>query len=118
MYLAVILLRDLGWPGFLAFAIPNVIGAAAFGYVLASGARSEALIAGHRPALRWFSITAVAYHGYFAAFLVTILSPGSPAPQTSTALFVLAAAIASRKEQSPSLLSSSVVSLTVIVAAA
>jgi hypothetical protein len=82
MYLPVILLRDLGWPGFLAFAIPNILGAAAFGYVLASRARSEALIAGQRPALRWFSITAVAYHAFFAAFLVTILTPESPAPWT------------------------------------
>ncbi|MHC4653181.1 MAG: hypothetical protein ACYTES_20280, partial [Planctomycetota bacterium] len=80
MYLPVILLRDLGWPGFLAFAIPNVLGAAAFGYVLASGARSEALIASQRPALRWFSITAVAYHAFFAAFLVTMLSPASAVP--------------------------------------
>ena len=80
MYLPLILLRDLGWPGFLAFAIPNVVGAVAFGYVLASRARSEALIARQRPALRWFSITAVAYHAFFAAFLVTILTPDTPAP--------------------------------------
>ncbi|MHC4210893.1 MAG: hypothetical protein ACYSWT_14390 [Planctomycetota bacterium] len=80
MYLPVILLRDLGWPGFLAFAIPNVLGAAAFGYVLRSGARSEALVARQGPALRWFSITTVAYHAYFAAFLVTILSPASSGP--------------------------------------
>jgi hypothetical protein len=80
MYLPVILLDDLGWPGLLAFAIPNVVGATAFGYVLASRARSEALIAGQRPALRWFSITAVAYHAFFAAFLVTFLTPDLPAP--------------------------------------
>jgi len=80
MYLPVILLRDLGWPGFLAFAIPNVLGAVAFGYVLRSGARSEALVARQGPALRWFSITTVAFHAYFAAFLVTILSPASSGP--------------------------------------
>jgi hypothetical protein len=80
MYLPVILLRDLGWPALVAFAVPNVLGAAAFGYVLGSGARSEALITAQRPALRWFSITAVAYHAFFAGFLVTILTPQMPAP--------------------------------------
>ena len=34
MYLPVILLRRFGWLGFLAFAVPNVLGCAAFGYVL------------------------------------------------------------------------------------
>jgi hypothetical protein len=77
LYLPVILLRELGWPGLLAFAVPNVLGAAAFGYVIRSAARGDALVALHRPAVRWFSITVVAYHAYFVAFLATILAPAS-----------------------------------------
>ena len=35
MYLPVLLLRHFGWPGVLAFVVPNVAGCVAFGYVLA-----------------------------------------------------------------------------------
>ena len=80
MYLPVILLRELGWPGLLVFAVPNVLGAAAFGYVLGGRLRSDALLARHEPAARWFSIIAIAYHAYFAAFLTTILAPAGHAP--------------------------------------
>ena len=31
MFLPIIMLRRFGWPGFLVFAIPNVIGLIAFG---------------------------------------------------------------------------------------
>ncbi len=34
MFLPFIMLRDYGWAGFLTFAIPNVIGCAAFGYLV------------------------------------------------------------------------------------
>ena len=34
MYLPVILLRELGWPAVIAFAAPNLVGCAAFGYLL------------------------------------------------------------------------------------
>lgn len=34
MFLPIVLLRWWGWPGFLAFAVPNVIGCSLFGYVL------------------------------------------------------------------------------------
>jgi hypothetical protein len=93
MYLPVILLRDLGWPALLAFAVPNVFGAAAFGYVVRSGARSAALIDRHRPAMRWFSITAIAYHAFFCAFLVAILSPDPPWAAVIAGAAVIAAGL-------------------------
>ena len=79
MYLPVILLRELGWPAVIAFAVPNVVGCAAFGYVLRDPARRAALLERHRAATRWFSIVAVAYNAYFAAFLVSTLAPSPPA---------------------------------------
>ena len=34
MFFPLLLLRDFGWPGLVAFLVPNVIGCAGFGYVL------------------------------------------------------------------------------------
>ena len=79
MFLPVILLRELGWPAVIAFAVPNVVGCAAFGYLLRDPARRAALLERHRAAARWFSIVAVAYNAYFAAFLVSTLAPSPPA---------------------------------------
>jgi hypothetical protein len=94
MYLPVILIRELGGWGLLAFAIPNVLGAAAFGYVLRGRAGSVRVLERHRPAARWFSITAIAFHAYFVAYLTTLLAP-SPTASTGpmAATGVLAAAL-------------------------
>ena len=73
MYLPLVLLRELGWGGFAVFAIPNVVGCAAFGYVLKNPDGSAALLARHAAAARWFSIIAVAYNAYFVGWMVTRL---------------------------------------------
>ncbi len=79
MFLPVILIRDFGAGGVLAFAIPNVIGCTAFGYVLANRQRREALLRTHRPALRWFSMAAVAYNVYFIGWLLNLTATrGTP----------------------------------------
>ena len=75
LYLPVILVRELGWPGVAVFALPNILGAAAFGYVLRNRAGSENLIARHGSAARWFSVITVAYQAYFAAFIVAMVAP-------------------------------------------
>jgi hypothetical protein len=72
MYLPVILLHRFGWPGLLAFAIPNVLGCAAFGYVL-SRRRGAELRQRHRGAIIAFSVVTVAYHLYFAAWAAETL---------------------------------------------
>lgn len=77
MFLPIIMLRDWGWPGFLVFAIPNVLGCAAFGYVLKTRARSEALLKRHGWAARIFSIATICYHMFFIAFLTMRLDGGS-----------------------------------------
>lgn len=79
LYLPVILVRELGGAGVAAFAIPNVLGAAGFGFVLADRERRERLAAAHAPALRWFSIAAVVFNVYFIGFLFNALATsGAP----------------------------------------
>jgi len=74
MFLPAILDRDFGPLSFLAFAIPNVLGAAAMGWVLARPGKSEALVARHRPAMRAFSLVTIAFHGVFLALVVAPLA--------------------------------------------
>ena len=67
MYMPFILLRLWGWPGFWAFLIPNVLGCAAFGFVL-DGQRSRALAAKLGWMCALFSAVTVAYQCYFAGW--------------------------------------------------
>ncbi len=70
MYLPVILLRDHGATGWWVFAIPNVIGAAAMGWVLTSRAQSRRLVADHEAAGAWFSIVTIAFHLFFSGWII------------------------------------------------
>jgi hypothetical protein len=101
MYLPFIMLRLWGWPGFLAFMVPNVLGCAAFGFVL-DRHRSRALAArlGWMAAL--FSAVTVAYQCWFAGWasatflasdtdLGTVFATGAP-----MALLVLGIGLALR----------------------
>ena len=78
MFLPIILLRDFGWPGFLVFAVPNVLGCAAFGYVLRDAGRRAELLRRHERAAVLFSATTIAYHMFFMAFLASMIARGSP----------------------------------------
>jgi hypothetical protein len=73
MFLPVLLMRDYGVWGFVAFAVPNVIGAAAMGWVLHRDGMSERLVERHRPAMIAFSAVTVAFHG-FVLFSITLSS--------------------------------------------
>ncbi|MGD9690309.1 MAG: hypothetical protein AB7K52_14180 [Phycisphaerales bacterium] len=64
MFLPVLLLRDFGPGGFVVFAVPNVLGAAAMGWVLTRPS-SDALLRAHAPAAAAFSIVTIAFHGLF-----------------------------------------------------
>ncbi|MHC5004401.1 MAG: hypothetical protein ACYTJ0_14900 [Planctomycetota bacterium] len=75
MYLPVVLLQRYGWPGFAAFAVPNVLGCILFGFVVRTRERSERMVRDHAGAMRWFSAITVAYHVYFAGWLATDLLP-------------------------------------------
>jgi len=67
MYLPFMMLRLWGWPGFWAFFVPNVLGCAAFGFVL-DGQRSRALTARLGWMCALFSAVTVAYQCYFAGW--------------------------------------------------
>lgn len=62
MFLPVLLMRDFGVWAFGVFAIPNVVGAAAMGWVLRTRASSESLVAEHRTACGLFSAVTIAFH--------------------------------------------------------
>ncbi len=78
MFMPIILLRDFGWPGFLVFAVPNVLGCAAFGYVLRDAGRRTELIGRHERAAVLFSATTIAYHVFFMTFLATMIARDAP----------------------------------------
>jgi hypothetical protein len=65
MFLPVLLIRDFGVWGWIVFAVPNVLGAAAMGWVLRSPQESLALAAGHRQACMMFSGVTIAFHMFF-----------------------------------------------------
>lgn len=68
MFLPILLVRDFGPWAFLAFAVPNVLGAAAMGWVLDKG-RSQRLVAAHPFALRAFAAVTIAFQTFFGLWL-------------------------------------------------
>jgi len=70
MFLPKLMMDRYGWAGFLVFAVPNILGCAGFGYVLAMRRRSEAMVARHGAAMVVFSLVAVAYHMFFITLLL------------------------------------------------
>lgn len=69
MFLPVLLVRDFGVWGFVVFAVPNVIGAAALGWVIGNRDRVRALIERHALAMRAFSWVTILFHVVFLATL-------------------------------------------------
>lgn len=69
MFLPVLLVRDYGLWGWVAFAVPNVLGAAAMGFVLRDAQASRALVEKHAAACRWFGLVTVAYQAYLIGAL-------------------------------------------------
>jgi hypothetical protein len=70
MFLPVLLVRELGVIGWIVFAIPNVIGAAAMGWVLRDPDSSRRIVEAHGPACRAFSAVTIAFHVFFALWFV------------------------------------------------
>jgi hypothetical protein len=70
MFLPVLLVRDTGPWGWLVFAIPNVVGAAAMGWVLKSPEQSRRMVETHPAACRAFSIVTIAFHVFFVLWIV------------------------------------------------
>jgi hypothetical protein len=79
MFLPIILLERYGWLGFFVFAVPNVLGCAAFGYVIRSRVQSEWMVRTHAGAMAAFSAATIAFHVFFAGFAARCLIPGTGA---------------------------------------
>ncbi|WP_404418687.1 hypothetical protein [Marinospirillum sp.] len=71
-FLPVLLLRDYGWASLVVFALANVVGAAAFGWVMTQK-RQQAFLVNHRPMLKLFSQVTVAFQLFFVAWLSALL---------------------------------------------
>lgn len=92
MYLPRIMVERWGWWGFIAFAVPNVLGCSAFGYVVKNRARSQAMVARHASAMICFSSLTVAYHVFFIIWLFESLQGEVAMPLTAAGIvFTLAA---------------------------
>jgi hypothetical protein len=70
MFLPVLLVRDYGVAAWWVFAVPNVIGAAAMGWVLRRPESSAALVRRHAAACAAFSWVTIAFHLFFAGWMV------------------------------------------------
>lgn len=69
MFLPVLLVRDYGIWSFVAFAVPNVLGAAAMGWVIRSAEGSERFASAHREAGWAFSLVTVLFQAYFIGWI-------------------------------------------------
>jgi hypothetical protein len=68
-----LLVRDYGLWGFAVFAVPNVIGAAAMGWVMRSAEQSQHFTAEHSFACGLFSLVTICFHGFFLGWIGTKL---------------------------------------------
>jgi hypothetical protein len=67
MFLPLLLFGIFGAESFLVFAIPNVIGCTAFGYVV-SAKRSKGLVEAHARPMRVFAFTTIAFQVFFLGY--------------------------------------------------
>src|SRR6185437_16162306 len=73
MYLPVLMIRDFGLGAWFVFAIPNIVGAAALGWVLHRPGAAAELSRRHWPAAVAFSIVTVLFHAFFVGWIVRAL---------------------------------------------
>jgi hypothetical protein len=87
MFLPAILIADYGPWAFVAFALPNVLGAASVG--LLSQATSNRLLTEHQSAFRWFSLITIAQQIFFIGWLATNAAPDLQSIPQSWLLYVV-----------------------------
>lgn len=73
MFLPILLLRDMGWSGYWIFAIPNVIGAAAMGWMIKTRFGSVHFVENHARAIWWFSAVTLSFHLYWLLWLTSFM---------------------------------------------
>ncbi|MCW5775566.1 MAG: hypothetical protein KIS87_03850 [Phycisphaeraceae bacterium] len=76
MFLPVLLIRDYGAWGFVAFAVPNMVGAGAMGWVLTRPGQAERLRERHAVAVRAFALVTIVFQCFFVGWLVQWAAPG------------------------------------------
>ena len=69
MFLPVVLLHRYGWSGVLLFAIPNILGCAAFGYIVKTPQYSKSMVKKYGRIMGTFSIVTIAFHAFFLLML-------------------------------------------------
>jgi hypothetical protein len=85
MFLPVLMVRDFGFMGWLVFALPNIIGAAAMGWVLARPGAAQKIVSEHAVACQCFSAVTIAFHCFFISWLVRAML-GIPGPALAVAI--------------------------------
>lgn len=75
MWLPVILVRHFGWGGWVAFVVPNVLGAMSVGLVYRTREQSEAFVARRRLTMRAFSKVTLALHAFVLTWLGSWFMP-------------------------------------------
>lgn len=94
MFLPALLVSDYNGWAWVAFMLPNVIGAGAMGFVLRNRAQSERLLEAHRPMLIGFSLVTLAFQVFFAAWLLPkVTGTGLWAPLLVVSLAMVLAAL-------------------------
>ncbi len=78
MFLPVLLVRDYGEWGWIVFAIPNVIGAVAVGFLNRTAEQSRATVVAHRSMMVAFSAVTATFQIFFAWWIFTRISPDPP----------------------------------------
>ncbi len=77
MFLPVLLVRDFGLWGWIAFAVPNVIGAASVGWIMKSPRKSAELTLSHPKAVGLFTIVTLAFQSFTLAWLTVAIMGGT-----------------------------------------
>jgi hypothetical protein len=80
MFLPILLMRDFGWWAFPVFAIPNVVGAAAMGWVLRDRGQARRVAEAHRSASFVFSLVTVSFQVFFLVWLLLSAGEGWLSP--------------------------------------
>lgn len=70
VFLPVLLVRDYGPWGFVVFAVPNVVGAAAMGWVLSKRHAPRVILERHGMAVRAFAVVTIVFQAYFLGLLL------------------------------------------------
>ena len=88
MFLPVLIMRELGLAGVITFAVPNIVGAAAMGWVIRGPGESRRMIDENREAFVWYSLITIVYHAFFAAWMIRQLAGPNAGPVMAAVFFV------------------------------